>query len=77
VFFDYNMIFDGNEPHSPQTVTTWLGFESYRQLSTSASVVDLRFTRSLDPGSYVLTLVFRNNTRGYDCSPVTQSRSLP
>jgi Flp pilus assembly protein TadG len=77
VFFDSNMIFDGNEPHSPYTVTSWLGFESYRILSTSASVVDTRFTRSLDSGSYVLTLVFRNVTRGYDCSPVTQSKNHP
>jgi hypothetical protein len=72
------LIYDGNHPQSPYTVTTWLGFESYRQLlGHTSSTVDLRFTRSLDPGSYVLSLLFHNVTRNYDCSLVTSSAVLP
>jgi len=76
IFFDANLVFDGNEPHSPQTVSSWMGYDSYRMLTTSLSSVVLKFTRSLDPGTYVLSLVFHNVTHNFDCTPVQASAIL-
>jgi hypothetical protein len=75
VIYAGNTVFDGNEPHSPSTITTWLGFESYRLLSTGGSTVDLRFTRILDPGSYNLSLVFSDVSRTPNliCRAITSS----
>jgi hypothetical protein len=57
------------------TVTSWLGFESFRLLSTGGSTVGLRFTRSLDLGTYNLSLVFRDvtHTPNFTCRAVTSS----
>ena len=76
--FNGSTVFDGNEPHSPYTVTSWLGFESYRLLSTSSSPLDLRFTRTLDSGSYTVSLVFRDmsHTPNFNCRAVTSSINL-
>jgi hypothetical protein len=76
VFFNTNQIFEGNEPHSPTTVASWMGYDSYRMLTSSLSTVVLQFTRSLDPGTYVLSLVFRNVTNNIDCTPVEDSAVL-
>jgi hypothetical protein len=70
VYFNSNLIFDGNEPHSPSTITSWMGYDSYRQLASTTSMVNLKFTRTFDPGDYTLALVFRNVTRNIDCTPV-------
>ena len=72
------LVYNGNHPQSPYTVTSWQGFVPYRELLALASLtVDLKFTRLLDPGSYALSLLFHNVTRNYDCSVVTNSRVLP
>jgi hypothetical protein len=76
VFFNTNLVFDGNEPHSPQTIDSWMGYDSYRMLSSSLSTVMLKFTRSLDPGTYVLSLVFRNVTHDFDCTPIEETAVL-
>jgi hypothetical protein len=78
VIFSGNTVFDGNEPHSPYTVTSWSGFESLRLLSTSGSRVDLRFTRTLDLGRYNLSLVFRDvsHTPNFTCRAITNSIDL-
>jgi hypothetical protein len=78
VIYAGNTVFDGNEPHSPYTVTNWSGFELYRELSTGGSTVDLRFTRSLDPGSYNLSLVFLDvsHVPNFTCRAVTTSKFL-
>jgi len=78
VIFNGSTIFDGNEPHSPYTVTSWLGYEFYRILSNGSSTLNLRFTRSLDPGSYVVSLVFRDtsHTPNFNCRAVTSSINL-
>ena len=75
VYANSQLIYNGNHPQSPHTVTSWQGFESYRYLSSMGTTLDLRFTRTLSPGSYVLSLVYRNITRNpnYDCTTVTNS----
>ena len=77
VYFDTNLIFEGNESLSPQTITSWLSLDSSRLLTSSSSTVIVQFNRALLQGNYILTLVFRNITQGFDCTPVTQSIDHP
>jgi Flp pilus assembly protein TadG len=77
VYSNGQLIYNGNHPQSPTTVTSWQGFQPYRELSSTGSTVDLKFTRLLDSGSYALSLIFHNVTRNYDCSLVTSSAVLP
>ena len=76
VFFNSSEVYDGNHPNSPVTVTSWNGPASNRRLTSTTSTIKLTFTRSLDPGTYVLTLVFHNYTTGYDCAPPVQSSAI-
>jgi hypothetical protein len=78
VNFNASTVFDGNEPHSPSTVTSWLGYEFYRILSTGSSTLNLRFTRLLDPGSYVVSLIFRDTSHipNFNCRAVSDSIDL-
>ena len=75
VYFNSLLVYDGNHPQSPQTITSWLGLESYRLLSTSGSTVNLRFTRTLLAGNYTVSLIFRDISHipNFDCRAVTRS----
>jgi hypothetical protein len=77
VFFENNLIFAGNERFSPQTITSWIGIDARRLLTSTPSTVSVRFARPILPGNYVMTLVFHNVTQGFDCAPVTQSLNIP
>jgi hypothetical protein len=77
VVFEKYLIFTGSEAVSPQTITSWIGLDSHRLLTSSPSAVSVNFTQPLLPGNYVMTLVFRNVTQGFDCAPVIQSIDRP
>jgi hypothetical protein len=73
------MIWEGNIPLSPATITSWSGLESDRQLEAYPSpskTITLRFTRVLAPGEYRLNLVFMNVTSGAQCPPIETSSTL-
>jgi hypothetical protein len=72
-------IWDGNSPHSPETVNSWDGLESDRQMEaypSSAKTVTLRFTRELASGDYTVNLTFMNVITGQLCPAVIKSSTL-
>ncbi len=77
VLFNNFEVYDSNHPHSPVTVTNWNGLPSNRQLNPNPSTIKLTFTRALDPGTYTLTLLFHNETTGFDCTPIQSSATIP
>jgi Domain of unknown function (DUF5667)/Calx-beta domain len=77
VYLDNNLIFTGSEPVSPQTITSWIGVDTHRLLTSIPSTVILGFSQPILPGNYVMTLVFHDVTLGFDCAPVIQSIDRP
>lgn len=75
--FNGTMIWDGNIPQSPATISgNWIGFDSYRVLTSTPAEIATYFTRTLLPGNYAMTLVFYNVERGTNCSPVVKSATV-
>ncbi len=69
------LIWDGNIPNSPATISTWSGFDSDRMLGPYPSdpkTVTLVFTRALNPGLYTLTLTFHDVEMNTDCTVSVQ-----
>ncbi len=76
-YFNTVKIWDGNEPASPATVTSFDGYTSDRRLTGTPAEIKFYLTRTPLSGSYKVMLVFRNETRGVDCTAVEKTKNLP
>jgi Flp pilus assembly protein TadG len=70
-------IWDGNESFSPATVTSWDGYASDRRLTGVPAEIKLYLTRTPLFGPYKVSLIFRNETSGVDCTAVEKTKTLP
>jgi hypothetical protein len=70
-FASGQVIWDGNVPTSPTTISSWSGYTSDRTLLPYPSdprTVTLVFTRALNPGTYILSLTFLDVEHNVECT---------